>query len=242
MSATRPMLEAEGLTRLFRSGDEVVRAVDGVDLRVAAGELVVVMGPSGSGKTTLLSMAGGMLRPSGGRVLVDGIDVGALGDRDRARLRRETVGFVFQSFNLLEHLSARENVEVALDIAGVPGPEARARAAGLLRQAGLGARLSFRARDLSGGERQRVAVARAVANHPRLLLVDEPTANLDSRQGGAVMRLLRDMASREGSAVLVVSHDERLVRVADRVLWMEDGRITARPPVGDGRQAAVPSL
>ena len=225
-----PLLAVEGLTRVFESGRAQVRAVDGVDLRADAGEITLIMGPSGSGKTTLLCLIGTLLRPTSGRVLIDGADVTALPPRDLPRLRRETIGFVFQSFNLLETLTAEENVQIALDVAGRTGPEARARARSLLVEAGLEDRLSFRARHLSGGERQRVAIARALANRPRLLLVDEPTANLDSRHGRDVVRLLREMATHEGCTVLVVSHDPRVIDIADRVLWMEDGRLVERTP------------
>ena len=183
------------------------------------------MGPSGSGKTTLLTMLGGLLRPTGGRVRVDGVELSELDKRGLARFRRETVGFVFQTFNLLETLSARENVEIALNVAGVTGRDAHERAIELLRAAGLEERLDFRARDLSGGEKQRVSIARALANQPRLLLGDEPTANLDSRHGREVMELLRRLAQDQGCGVVAVSHDARLEAIADRVVRLEDGRI-----------------
>jgi putative ABC transport system ATP-binding protein len=202
-----------------------VRAVDGVDLTTDAGEVTLIMGPSGSGKTTLLSLIGALLRPTEGRIAIDGVDITALHPRDLPRIRRETVGFVFQSFNLLDTLTAEENVEIALNVAGVNGPPARERARNLLVQAGLEGRLGFRTHALSGGERQRVAIARALANRPRLLLVDEPTANLDSRHGAEVVALLREMATHEGCGVVIVSHDPRVLDIADRVLWMEDGRI-----------------
>jgi putative ABC transport system ATP-binding protein len=179
MSTRRPLLEAEGLVRVFGSGRAAVRAIDGVDLAVNVGEIVLVIGPSGSGKTTLLTMLGGLLRPTAGHVRVDGAELTELDKRALARFRRETVGFVFQGFNLLETLSALENVEIALNVAGVTGQAALARAIELLTAAGLEERLDFRARDLSGGEKQRVSIARALANRPRLLLADEPTANLD---------------------------------------------------------------
>lgn len=228
-SADAPALRTEGLTRTFAAGPTTVVAVDHVDLECRRGEVALIMGPSGSGKTTLLAMIGGLLRPTAGRILIAGTDITALPRRRLPAVRRGRVGFVFQSFNLLEQLTALENVEIALDIAGVPRAGSRARARELLEEAGLGARLDFRARDLSGGERQRVAIARALANRPGLVLADEPTANLDSGQGRTVMRLLRDMASREGGTVLIVSHDARLGTIADRTLWMEDGRIAPAP-------------
>jgi putative ABC transport system ATP-binding protein len=225
MNGRRPLLDAMGLVKVFGSGRTEVRAVDGVDLSADAGEIALVMGPSGSGKTTLLTMVGGLLHPTQGRIEVDGIEVTALGKRDLARFRRQVVGFVFQTFNLLESLTAQENVEIALNVGGISGRPAHVRATELLAAAGLEERLDFRTRDLSGGEKQRVSIARALANRPRLLLADEPTANLDSRHGREVMELLRRLAKEEGCGVVAVSHDPRLEDIADRVLWLEDGRI-----------------
>jgi putative ABC transport system ATP-binding protein len=229
MKAGAPLLCVDGLTKVFGAGRTEVRAVDGVSFTADAGEVTVVMGPSGSGKTTLLTMIGGLLRPSSGRVVVGGIELDALSTRELPRVRRESVGFVFQTFNLLESLTALENVEVALNVAGVKGVDAAERARELLVAAGLEARLDFRARDLSGGEKQRVSIARALANRPPLLLADEPTANLDSRHGAEVMELLRRLVQEDDRAAVVVSHDVRLQRVADRLLWLEDGRLTAAP-------------
>jgi putative ABC transport system ATP-binding protein len=221
------LLLVEDLTKVFGTGRTEVRAVDGVSFGTGAGEVTVVMGPSGSGKTTLLTMIGGLLRPTSGSIVIDGIEIGALSARELPRVRRESVGFVFQTFNLLESLSAVENVEVALNVAGSRGPEARQRARELLVAAGLEARLDFRARDLSGGEKQRVSIARALANRPALLLADEPTANLESRHGAEVMQLLRDLVTEDDRAAVVVSHDVRLQAIADRVLLLEDGRLRA---------------
>jgi putative ABC transport system ATP-binding protein len=221
-----PLLRVELLTKVFGAGRTEVRAVDGVSFAAEAGEVTVVMGPSGSGKTTLLTMIGGLLRPTSGRVVIDGVEISALGSRELPRVRRESVGFVFQTFNLLESLSAVENVEVALNVAGSRGVEARERARELLVAAGLESRLDFRARDLSGGEKQRVSIARALANRPALLLADEPTANLDSRHGAEVMQLLRELVTEHERGAVVVSHDTRLQAVADRVLLLEDGRLS----------------
>jgi putative ABC transport system ATP-binding protein len=237
MTGRRPLLEAEGLVRVFGSGRTAVRAVDGVDLTADLGEITLVMGPSGSGTTTLLTMLGGLLHPTEGRIRVDDVEVTELGTSELARFRRTTVGFVFQTFNLLETLSARENVEVALNVAGITGRAAHERGTDLLVAAGLGDRLDFRARDLSGGEKQRVSIARALANSPRLLLGDEPTANLDSRHGHDVMGLLRRLAREEGCGVVAVSHDPRLEEIADRVLWLEDGRIRGNGSEGSPRAA-----
>jgi len=219
------LLRAAAVTKVFGAGDTEVRAVDGVDLSVSAGQLVLIMGPSGSGKTTLLTIIGGLLRPTSGSVVIDGIEITSLSERELAPIRREKVGFIFQSFNLWETLSVQENVELVLNMAGVSGRPARERARSLLEERGLRHRLSFRSRDLSGGEKQRVSIARALANEPRLLLADEPTANLDSKHGRDVMRLLKDLAGSGDRAVIAVSHDERIREVADRVLWLEDGRI-----------------
>jgi putative ABC transport system ATP-binding protein len=231
MSEPPDLLRAEELVKVFGAGRTEVRAVDRVDLTSRGGEITLIMGPSGSGKTTLLSMLGGLLRPTSGRVVVEGIDLWSLDRRHLLAARRARVGFIFQSFNLLDSLTAVENVEIALNIAGVGGTLARERARSLLVMAGLGGRLEFRARDLSGGERQRVAIARALANRPRLLLADEPTGSLDSSQGAEVMELLRDLGTREGSGVVIVSHDQRLRDIADRVLWMEDGRLCGHEEV-----------
>ena len=187
MTGAEPVLRVEELTRVFASGRTSVRAVDGVSLTASAGEIMLIMGPSGSGKTTLLTMLGGLLRPTSGHVYIEGVDIAALKPSELPRVRRHHVGFVFQTFNLLESLSVQENVEVALNVAGVRGHQARDRARRLLIEAGLEGRLDFKARDLSGGEKQRVSIARALANQPRLLLADEPTANLDSRHGHEVM-------------------------------------------------------
>jgi len=221
----RNILRATALTKVFGEGDSQVRAVDGVDLQVCAGEMLLIMGPSGSGKTTLLTMLGGLLRPTSGTIDIDGVDITALKESQLTPVRRKSVGFIFQSFNLWESLSVEENIELALNMAGVRGRAASSRARALLEQQGLGHRLRFRSRDLSGGEKQRVSIARALANEPRLLLADEPTANLDSKRGRNVMHMLRDLSRGAERAVIVVSHDQRIREVADRVLWLEDGRI-----------------
>ncbi len=220
-------VRAEGLEKVYGEGDVQVRAVDGVDLEVRRGEVVLIMGPSGSGKTTLLSMLGAMLRPTSGRVLVDGTDLTALPEKRLPDFRARRFGFVFQDFNLLANLTARENVQLPMDLAGVPRGESRERASRILSALGLRERLEFLPEKLSGGEKQRVSIARALANRPRVLLADEPTANLDSRMGKAVAGVFRRLARAGRTAVLMVSHDSRIVDAADRVLLMEDGRLTA---------------
>jgi len=220
---TNTALAAIQLDKTYGEGSTEVHAVRAVDLEVQPGEVVLIMGPSGSGKTTLLSMLGAMLRPSSGQIVVDGGDLTAISESRLPKLRATTFGFVFQDFNLLGPLTALENVEFALNLAGVTGHQARKRAEGLLTDLGLGERLSFRPDKLSGGEKQRVAIARALANQPPIILADEPTANLDSKIGHEIARLLRRIATEEKRAVVIVSHDNRLQDVADRILWLEDG-------------------
>ena len=222
--AADSLVRIRGLTKTFGEDETRVEAVRGLDLELKRGEIVLVMGPSGSGKTTFLSMLGGLLRVSAGEIWVDGTNIAALGERDLPPFRARTFGFIFQDFNLVAALSARENVEVALNIAGERGRPARERARTLLVEMGLAKRLEFPVEKLSGGEKQRVAIGRAIANRPALILADEPTANLDSHHGAETMRLLRRLAKDEGVTVVIVSHDERLREVADRVLWLEDGR------------------
>jgi putative ABC transport system ATP-binding protein len=218
------LVRIHSLVKTFGEGESRVEAVRGLDLELARGEIVLVMGPSGSGKTTFLSMLGGLLRVTSGEIRIEGTDIAALTERDLPPFRARTFGFIFQDFNLIAALSARENVEVALNIAGVTGRPARERAQALGADMGLRERLDFPVEKLSGGEKQRVAIARAIANRPALILADEPTANLDSHHGAETMRLLRGLAKEEGTTVVIVSHDERLGEIADRVLWLEDGR------------------
>ena len=218
------LVRIRDLAKTFGEGETRVEAVRGLDLDLARGEIVLVMGPSGSGKTTFLSMLGGLLRVSAGEIWVNGTDIAALGERELPPFRASTMGFIFQDFNLIAALSARENVEVALNIGGQSGGTARERARGLLESLGTGDRLDFPIEKLSGGEKQRVAIARAVANRPMLILADEPTANLDSHHGAETMRLLRTLAKEAGVTVVIVSHDQRLREIADRVLWLEDGQ------------------
>lgn len=220
-------IRAQALTKTFGEGEVQVRAVRGVDLEVRRGEVVLIMGASGSGKTTLLSMLGAMLRPTSGRVEVDGVDLAALPERKLPEFRARRFGFVFQDFNLLSALSAEENVEFALNLSGVTGRKARDRARRLLDDFGLARRRQFRPDKLSGGEKQRVAIARALANEPAVILADEPTANLDSKIGHEIARLLRRIASEEERSVVIVSHDARLKEIANRVLWLEDGEFRA---------------
>ena len=216
------------VTKTYAQGEAAMRALDGVDLDVTRGELVLLMGPSGSGKTTLLSVMGCILRPTSGVVRVLGTDVSRLHERDLPRVRLEHIGFVFQGFNLFPTLTAEANIALALDLKGVPRREASARAAALLEQVGLGAKRDAYPADLSGGQKQRVAIARAIAGDPPIVLADEPTAALDTQSGHVVMDLLRSLAHERDRAVVIVSHDNRMLGYADRIVHLEDGRIVDR--------------
>ena len=212
------------LTKTYGQGDLAVEAVRHIDLDIEPGEVLLVMGPSGSGKTTLLLMLGAMLRPTSGSITIDGTDLATAPERALPPLRARHFGFVFQDFNLLTALTALENVELACNLAGRTGRAARQRATELLTRLGLGNRLGFRPGRLSGGEKQRVAIARALANDASVILADEPTANLDSSHGHDIARLLRQIATDDGRSVVIVSHDDRLKEIADRILWLEDGQ------------------
>jgi len=221
------ILELRDLSKVYGSGHTAVSAVDGVDLQVKPGEIVLIMGPSGSGKTTLLSLAGLLLRPSEGEVWINGQEVTGLSERHLPALRLRSIGFVFQAYNLITSLTARENIELVMNMAGLRGHRARERATELLALLGLEHRLDHLPADLSGGQKQRVAIARALANDPPLILADEPTGNLDSKTGYEVMELLCCGLGRDqGRSIVIVTHDHRLRDIADRVLWLEDGRLS----------------
>ena len=225
------LVELDGAARWFGSGHTQVTALHPTSLAVEAGELLAVMGPSGSGKTTLLSLVGGLDKPSAGRVIVDGQDVGSLKPKELAILRRRTVGYVFQDLNLLAGLTARENVAIPLELDGRSIGEARTAASAALESVGLAALGDRFPDDLSGGEQQRVAIARALVAGRRILLADEPTGALDSMTGESVMRLLRAHCDNGGTAILV-THDAAHAAWADRVVFLRDGRLVdeARPP------------
>jgi putative ABC transport system ATP-binding protein len=226
MSTTRELtLDVRDVVRRFGDGDAAVTAVAGVSLAVEPGEIVLIMGPSGSGKTTLLSIMGALLRPTEGSVHLGRVALSELPESRLPDVRLRRFGFIFQDFNLLSALDVTENVAVVAQLAGMPPAEAQQRAVGLLSDLGLGARLESMPEKLSGGEKQRVAIARALVNRPSIILADEPTANLDSRIGHEIMRLLRRIGKEELRSVVVVSHDERIREIADRVLWLEDGRL-----------------
>ncbi|HEY8491809.1 MAG TPA: ABC transporter ATP-binding protein [Dehalococcoidia bacterium] len=223
-------LEVRALTKVYGSGRTAVRAVDGVSFRLEEGEFAAVLGPSGSGKTTLLAMLGALLQPTEGEILLGGRDIARLSERERTRLRQREIGFVFQSYNLVSYLTAYENVLAVADFAGRKDRAARERARALLEELGLGDRLGFLPAELSGGERQRVAIARALMNDPRLVLVDEPTASLDSQRGRQVVEALVAEIKGRGKMGIMVTHDERVTGYADRLLRIQDGRLAADVP------------
>ena len=219
-----PMIEVHDLRKIYHAGDVDVYALRGVDLTVERGEFLSVVGPSGSGKSTLFHILGGLMKPTSGAVRVDGRDLMAMSDRDRTDLRKKTVGFVFQKYNLLPILSATENITRARSIAGMPVafPEGFER---ILKLLGIGHRLNHKPRALSGGEQQRVAIARALVNQPALLLADEPTGNLDTENSLIVLRLLKQLNEEFGQTVLMITHNPEAAAYGHRTLTMRDGRI-----------------
>jgi putative ABC transport system ATP-binding protein len=228
-SAGSPLVEVRHVAKEFALGQQRVRALVDVSMTVGRGSFVVVMGPSGSGKSTLLNLIGGLDRPSSGQILVAGQDVSAMDEIGLAEYRRAWIGFVFQSFNLIGTMSARQNVEFPMVFSGRPRAERHERSEALLRAVGLGHRLEHRPIELSGGEQQRVAIARAMANQPHIVMGDEPTGNLDTRTGLEVLQILGRL-NEAGRTVLVVTHDPRLADFAHRVIHMQDGRVVHEEP------------
>ena len=218
-------ISMRGITKTYAQGEAEVRALDGIDLDVRRGELMLLMGPSGSGKTTLLSVMGCILRPSSGRIRLLDRDVTDLTEGQLPRLRLEHIGFVFQGFNLFPTLTAAANVALALKLRGASRKDAMRRAVDLLEQVGLSDKRDAHPADLSGGQKQRVAIARAIACDPLLLLADEPTAALDTHSGHAVMKLFADLARERSRAIVIVTHDGRMLGYADRIVDIEDGRL-----------------
>ncbi|UCH87447.1 MAG: ABC transporter ATP-binding protein [Dehalococcoidia bacterium] len=218
-------LVAQSLTKVFGAGDTAVEAVRDASLSVRAGEFVAIVGPSGSGKTTLLAMLGGLLTATGGRVIVGGTDISRLNEAQRARFRRERVGFVFQGFNLVPYLTAEQNLLVIPSISGKLDGQMRARAGQLLQELGVKKRARHLPGELSGGERQRVAIGRALMNDPLLVLVDEPTSNLDSERGTEVVRSLAEEVKLRNKIGIMVTHDRRMLTHVDRILEIADGRL-----------------
>ncbi len=224
------ILEAKGLTKVYEEGGSRVEALRGVSLGLEEGEIVLLEGPSGSGKTTLMSVAGCLLSPTSGSLAVEGRDVDFRSPSDMVRVRRESIGFVFQSFNLFPALTVLENVLYSLQVRGRRTPEYEREARQILQQIGLSHRLDFVPAKLSGGEKQRVAIARALSGGSRIVFADEPTANLDSHVGLEVLEIFRKLAKEEGRAVLVATHDPAVRKVADWVLRIRDGRLIEEGP------------
>lgn len=223
-----PVLHAEHLIKTFGEGATEVRAVNDVTLEVAPGELVAIMGPSGSGKTTLVSMLGALLRPSSGRIEIDGGEITSLSEAELSDLRALKIGFIFQAFNLLDALTVEENILFPAQLAPGGMQAARLRADDLMARLKLTPRKSALPRTLSGGEKQRVAIARALINEPKLIFADEPTGNLDSRSGQDVLMILHNIARDQGRSVVLVTHDQRVEDVADRTFWLVDGALRDR--------------
>jgi putative ABC transport system ATP-binding protein len=216
-----------GVTKQYSEGAVGTLALAGVDLTVSRGEVVLMMGPSGSGKTTLLSIMGCILRPTSGQVLLEGKDVTAMNEKQLPAVRLQHIGFVFQGFNLFPTLTAGENVELSLKLKGVHRRQAKDEARSLLEQVGLGEKYDSYPSDISGGQKQRVAIARAIAGSPEVLLADEPTAALDTHTGKTIMGMMASMAHEQNRAVVIVTHDSRLAKFADRIVRLEDGRVAA---------------
>ncbi len=220
------MIEVSNISKTFILGDSKVHALDNINLRIEQGEYLSVMGPSGSGKSTLMNMLGLLDRPNSGRYFLNGVDTGALDENERARVRREQIGFVFQSYHLIPRLSARENVEMPLMLAGVPAKQRHGEVQLILEKLGIARRAHHLPNQLSGGERQRVAIGRSIVMKPAIILADEPTGNLDSRSGSEVTEILENL-NREGITLLIVTHDNTMGERARRRIRMTDGAITS---------------
>lgn len=225
MQQATPLIRTKELVRRYAMGKQTVTALDGVSIEIQQGEFVALVGPSGSGKSTLLNLIGGLDRPTAGELWVADLELGKASDKRLVAYRRDQVGFIFQSFNLLPTRSAVENVEVPLMLAGIRRGQRRERALKLLAQVGLDHRAGHKPNELSGGEMQRVAIARALANDPLLILADEPTGNLDSKTGASILQILRDLVQTRNVTMVLVTHDTKVASYADRVVHLLDGHI-----------------
>lgn len=225
---TEDMIRAEGVKRVFGRGTGAVTVLKGVDIALPAGRLVAFKGRSGSGKTTLINLLSALDRPSEGTIIFDGRDLTEMSNKQRDEVRRKEMGLIFQSFALIPLMSAYENVEFVLRIAGVPASERKAAAVGALEQVGLKARMHHRPFELSGGEQQRTAIARAIAHKPKLILADEPTAELDSRSGLHIIKVFRDLVEQSGVTIVLTTHDPAIMEIVDQVYELEDGQIVTR--------------
>ena len=221
---TAPLIRVNNLSRHYQMGTETVKALDGVSLEINKGEFVAIVGPSGSGKSTLMYLIGGMDRPTGGQIVVGEDEITAMDDNDLAKFRQRTVGFVFQSFNLITTMTASKNVEFPMVFAGSKPADRRERAVDLLSSVGLGDRVDHKPTELSGGQQQRVAIARALVNEPKIILADEPTGNLDSKSGLEVIDILKELNA-QGSTIVMVTHDQSLLSLVTRFIRIMDGKI-----------------
>ncbi|MCD6483494.1 MAG: ABC transporter ATP-binding protein [Candidatus Odinarchaeota archaeon] len=219
------MIRAENLRKEYKRGRETVDAIKNITLKIDEGEFFVFIGPSGSGKTTLLNLLSGLDKPTEGRVILDGMDLTSIDERILPKIRREKIGFVFQDFNLIENMTALENVMAPLIPTDLKKKEIVARATEMLRLVDLIERKDHLPKQMSGGEQQRVAIARALVTHPKVVFADEPTGNLDSKTGSDIMKLLKKINKEKGTTFVVVTHDERIINFADRVAYIEDGEI-----------------
>jgi putative ABC transport system ATP-binding protein len=219
------VIETIDLVKEYVQGGQLLRVLKNINLQIEKGEFMAIMGPSGSGKSTLLNMLGALDRPTSGKVLINGTDIGALNDNQLADLRNKEIGFIFQQFNLIQRMDAQHNVELPLSISGVPSKKREERAKQLLKSIGLGDRVDHLPNQLSGGEQQRVAIARALANDPPIFLCDELTGNLDSKTGQEIMILLRRLNQEEGKTFVLITHDPNVAQATDRLLQIRDGEI-----------------
>ncbi len=236
---SRPFIRIQGLIKHYQMGGQVVRALDGLDLDIEAHTFTVVMGPSGSGKSTLLYLLGGLDRATSGEISIDGQRLNQMDENALALFRRRTMGFVFQSFNLISSMTALDNVSFPMQFAGATTKRRNEQARSLLDQVGLGNRADHRPTELSGGQQQRVAIARALVNDPSVILADEPTGNLDTSSGAAIMQLLSDLHT-SGRTVLVVTHDPRMIRFATHKIFLLDGRIVTEDEYQSAALEAIP--
>ncbi len=219
------VIELRNLLRHYQMGDETVRALDGVDLNIGRGEYVSIVGPSGSGKTTLFNLIGGLDKPTEGNVFIDGVDISQLDAYELAWIRCRKIGYIFQGFNLIQVLSALENVALPTVFAGTPNNEGIKKAKKLLEMVGLKERIHHRPGELSAGQQQRVAIARALANDPAIILADEPTGNLDLNTGMEIIDLLHGLNKSQGLTLVAATHDTKMIKASDRIVWMRDGQI-----------------
>ena len=218
-------IETEDLVKEYRQGENTLRVLDKVNIKIETGEFMAIMGPSGSGKSTLLNMLGALDRPTSGKVVIGGIDIAGLDDNQLANLRNKELGFIFQQFNLITRMNALDNVEVPLSISGISRSKRRERAKDLLKQVGLESRLDHKPTQLSGGEQQRVAIARALANDPNIFLCDEVTGNLDSKTGQEIIVFLREINKERKKTFVLVTHDPNVAQSTDRLLMIRDGKV-----------------